>query len=239
MRPTPRDLLLALLALSGCSWTAAGKTTPAETASPDDSGLTTDDTADTGAADDTGDTTDPRDVDDDGDGFTENEGDCNDAEAQVYPDAEDVCDGLDNDCDGELDEDATGDDPYEPNDETPYDLGSLEDTPTHQITATLHNDLDEDRFQFYVEDSWLDSFTVDITLANVPQDATYRLTLNRLRSDGDEPTGQVDQAFGGGSVQLVLEDRTGPEDGGDYEIVVEAVGGADCAANYLLTIEMR
>jgi hypothetical protein len=37
-------------------------------------------------------------VDDDGDGFSDNAGDCNDSEASVYPGAIEVCDGLDNDC---------------------------------------------------------------------------------------------------------------------------------------------
>ena len=40
----------------------------------------------------------------DGDGFSEPE-DCNDNDADVSPDGEEVCDNLDNDCDGEVDED--------------------------------------------------------------------------------------------------------------------------------------
>jgi hypothetical protein len=40
------------------------------------------------------------DVDDDGDGTTENEGDCDDAHDTVYQGAQVVCDGLDNNCDG-------------------------------------------------------------------------------------------------------------------------------------------
>ena len=59
------------------------------------------DTQDTGTEE-----PDPLDVDDDGDGFTENEGDCDDANDAVYPGAaDDTQDGLDNDCDGDVDED--------------------------------------------------------------------------------------------------------------------------------------
>ena len=42
-------------------------------------------------------------TDGDGDGFSEAQGDCDDENDAVYPGAEEVCDGLDNDCDGGVD----------------------------------------------------------------------------------------------------------------------------------------
>ena len=44
------------------------------------------------------------DTDDDNDGFTENEGDCDDTDASINPVATEIEDNIDNDCDGEIDE---------------------------------------------------------------------------------------------------------------------------------------
>jgi Putative metal-binding motif len=49
------------------------------------------------------DTTDPA-VDADDDGFSPDEGDCDDADASTFPGAPEACDGVDNDCDDEVDE---------------------------------------------------------------------------------------------------------------------------------------
>jgi hypothetical protein len=48
---------------------------------------------------------DPLTVDDDGDGFTENDGDCNDADPNIKPFGDEICDFFDNDCDGLTDDD--------------------------------------------------------------------------------------------------------------------------------------
>ena len=44
---------------------------------------------------------DPSDVDNDGDGFTENQNDCNDGDASIHPNADEICgDQIDQNCDG-------------------------------------------------------------------------------------------------------------------------------------------
>ncbi len=44
-------------------------------------------------------------VDVDGDGWTVLQGDCDDGDPDVHPEAEEVCNGVDDDCDGAIDED--------------------------------------------------------------------------------------------------------------------------------------
>lgn len=94
MRPTTPITFLAALALIGCAQEPDG---PQKAAAADDETADLDDTDDA-------DTPAPV-VDADGDGF-DADVDCDDADAGVHPGAEEVCDGVDNDCDGTVDTDA-------------------------------------------------------------------------------------------------------------------------------------
>ncbi len=82
---------LALLALSACDdGTDDTGPGPADDTATDDTGTPPD--------------TSPPGVDEDGDGY-DSDVDCDDHDYQVWPGAPELCDGLDNDCDGTIDED--------------------------------------------------------------------------------------------------------------------------------------
>ena len=109
-----RTLLLPLLTLSlaACSGGfdgEGGKPDGSDNADDssveDDDGGTGTDGGDDGGEDGGGDDgVGEADVDDDNDGFTENEGDCNDDNSDVYPGAAEYCNNRDDDCDGDIDD---------------------------------------------------------------------------------------------------------------------------------------
>jgi hypothetical protein len=60
-----------------------------------------------------------------GSGFTTTGGDCNDTDNTVYPGALDICDAIDNDCDGTFEEDAVFNDYYIDADNDGFGTGSV------------------------------------------------------------------------------------------------------------------
>jgi len=107
-RHVTASAVLCLL-LGGCPGTDDPGDDDTTAADDDDTAGDDDDTADddtTPSDDDTtaGDDDTASRADADGDGWTDLGGDCDDGDAAVHPGAPEICDSLDNDCDGDTDE---------------------------------------------------------------------------------------------------------------------------------------
>ena len=222
-----------LLALGGCDFSAATDVRSV------DSGLDTGavaagggDGADgAGGSDGSGGGVDPATTDDDGDGFAEDAGDCDDTDPTVSPVATDGCDGRDDDCDGAIDEEAWRDDPYEPNDDVAWPGGSWHDDGTHSLEAALDADSDIDRYRFSMDDSGWSLFSLDVGLSGVPDGAVYALSVVNVTTG--ESYGVEE---GGGSLSISIADTVFTDEGGTWELSVWARSGADCGRTYLLSV---
>ena len=178
-------------------------------------------------------------TDDDGDGYTIEDGDCDDGDPAIHPGVgSDGCDGEDNDCDGDVDEDFDEDE-YEPNDDRGYYLGTMKSEAEVLLFGYLATDDDVDRFRFWIEDDAWSWFNIEAWLYAVPANADYALELVWVEDVHGEEQGtvaSVDDAGNGGIESLDWGGDVMLADGGLYEVVVRSSGGSSCAAPYQLQI---
>jgi hypothetical protein len=174
--------------------------------------------------------------DDDGDGLTEDEGDCNDLDARVRPGADEIADCRDNDCDGRIDQGLAvaplADDPYEAPDGQPHRVIAQVrwlEMPLPLVSRDLQ---DEERIRFWSQDGTFDEWGIDVVASRLPAGSSYRVRILRgvaevgrgtLEADGDRlrVTGSPwrDET---GDYELVVEPVTLPTDGCPVELYLEA-----------------
>ncbi len=177
--------------------------------------------------------------DDDGDGVSEDEGDCRDDDRRVAPGRSERPDCKDNDCDGEVDEGVTRperDDRYEPNDSRPWALPGAKKkrgffggyTATRDSLNLVLRDADDvETFTLFAHDGTLDSFHVTVTAESIPDDATIgvRVTGPNGGSGRFSPRNGVRSAAGGlEPLKLVTLGKGLSSDTGTYTIRFSVIG---------------
>jgi len=181
-------------------------------------------------------------------GYVTNGTDCNDANAAVHPGAQEVCNGLDDDCDGAPEGEETGE--LEPNDQlaSAQDLGDLNGSST-VVTFTLEGTLGSssdpsDFYKFYLVDDFAlgaDQFYVEATLSRIASGANYDLHLwwddpeDYYLSDIREIAASMNSS--NFDEYLRHNGESGPENGGYFWIEVRRVSGSSCTQPYTLTLK--
>lgn len=184
---------------------------------------------------------DPLDTDDDGDGQSENAGDCDDGDAAVFLGAPELCDTLDNDCDLEVNEDWW--DTYELNDDSAgaWDLGDVDgflwSGDSIELSAlTLHGEGDEDWFSWEAGDEFLID-NVDITVRVTGLPAAGNFVVELYQRDGSTWTLE-DSDDGSGSLSVSFTGDLFDDDEDDWGIRFYATTwpAGSCTTTYTVSI---
>lgn len=158
----------------------------------------------------------------------------------------DLCNGIDDNGDGQIDEDYW--DSYEPNNviEGAADLGDhngVDTVVTYTFSANMHGAADDDFYHLYLLDDFAlgaDQFYFKTTLTDIPAGNDYDLYI--YWDDPVDETNEIKMVgsstkAGTSSETYTVPGRSGPEDGGDYWIEVRWVYGTTCDQSYTITIE--
>ncbi|MCO4746042.1 MAG: hypothetical protein KC912_14700 [Proteobacteria bacterium] len=167
--------------------------------------------------------------DDDGDGQTEEQGDCDDADARRHSDAVETYDCVDNDCDQTVDEGVDvlrTDDRYEPNDSTDVRLSAAKKVflgwrGTDDVVSIISRDSsDIETFSIVAHDGLLDHFNVTIELLERGQGVQYEAVIKGPH--GTVRTGTLAAA----GAELAFGGTADHSDTGTYILSVKPVNSA-------------
>ena len=169
--------------------------------------------------------------DNDGDGYDSDE-DCNDADSTINPGVtSDTCDGIDNDCDGLIDQDL---DTLEPNDSSfYYYMGDLDQSgDVVSVETYMTTESDEDAFSFYLFDypSILPPDEDDFSCQITPPSGLD--VVVEVFFEGTS-LGVIDDGFAGQTESFTYDSTWLVDDEGTFAIVVSSYSGSSCSAVYI------
>ncbi|MFT4628625.1 MAG: hypothetical protein ACI8PZ_007321, partial [Myxococcota bacterium] len=182
--------------------------------------------------------------DEDGDGYSPNDGDCDDADPALNPGAVDACNLLDEDCSGIVNDPHA--DSYEPNDErgASYDLGEIDHDlgfgDSLEVSGlSLHNPDDEDWYRFYADDEIFDNVEITLQIL-VPPNGTYVIELYEVNGAWDDPSAYQleDSVSGNGYMELHYRGLLFEDGEDDWAIRVRATSWHEqaCTLDYQINI---
>jgi hypothetical protein len=190
---------------------------------------------------------DPNDIDGDGDGYTPGDGDCDDNNYDINPGVIDICDDIDNNCDGETNE--PWKDTYEANDtfDMGHELGTIDSDfgPIFSDSLfvaglTLQHSQDEDWFWFNVDDTWFDNANIN---AWIDVNASGNYIIEMYWVDGSYTNwgdyNLVDSASGQGLFGTSYDSALLIDDRSDYAVRIYSTtwSAGTCIDTYDLLIE--
>jgi hypothetical protein len=176
------------------------------------------------------------DSDDDNDGDPDST-DCADTNPAIYNGAPDICNGISDDCDAAIDEDAAGD-AWEPNDTVGAATWIGGDDSNVTIYPTMHYSSDNDDWYSITTDDdtnvICDSFGVDIWVQSIPSGADYDVYLY-------DPAGYlIASSIEVGNTNERIDWSAGcsswGNDGGTYYVRVNRWSGYSCSNTYYLRV---
>lgn len=185
---------------------------------------------------------DPLHYDNDGDGFSESEGDCDDADATRSPGIAELCDDVDNDCDGEINEDWWDTKEADDSIADPYDLGGVGSGLWSSDTVTisglsLHEEGDEDWFVWEANDIFLvDNVTVQVSVTGLPSAGPGDFVVELYLDDGGYNLVDSDSGLGTLSINHSGDVFEGGEDNWAIRIYAANWPAGFCTSTFTIKV---
>jgi hypothetical protein len=183
---------------------------------------------------------DPLARDDDGDGYTEYGGDCDDTDDTLSPGEVDICDAIDQDCDGYINDPYWDTYEYNSTRANAYNLGSVDSgfwtgSSIELSGLTFSDATDEDWFYWEAEDELWDNVEVQVIASGLNVAGDY---IIELYSDGGTLLGSDS---GDGSITASFTSDIFDDGDDAFYVRVYPVSGAwpagSCSNSYKLKIK--